>query len=184
MIKVKTMVISLQILGYADHVFTGLFTIEIILKVLLQCCVIHIDFLHLGQTWGIILHAPFPVLSYCCLIYDLWPQQMTAYGAFLHKGSFCRNYFNILDLVVVSVSLISSGIQWVKARVFLPPVEVLFVCFFCMFTQRCALIFTKIYGHNSEWRFSLKPALLSDVHFCNYKINISQPVNDLYHRPV
>ncbi|XP_013860270.1 voltage-dependent L-type calcium channel subunit alpha-1C isoform X6 [Austrofundulus limnaeus] len=57
-----------QILGYADHVFTGLFTIEIILK-------------------------------------------MTAYGAFLHKGSFCRNYFNILDLVVVSVSLISSGIH-------------------------------------------------------------------------
>uniref|UniRef100_A0A3P9BKG2 Voltage-dependent L-type calcium channel subunit alpha n=1 Tax=Maylandia zebra TaxID=106582 RepID=A0A3P9BKG2_9CICH len=57
-----------KILGYADHVFTGLFTIEIILK-------------------------------------------MTAYGAFLHKGSFCRNYFNILDLVVVSVSLISSGIQ-------------------------------------------------------------------------
>uniref|UniRef100_A0AAQ4P1V3 Voltage-dependent L-type calcium channel subunit alpha n=1 Tax=Gasterosteus aculeatus aculeatus TaxID=481459 RepID=A0AAQ4P1V3_GASAC len=57
-----------RILGYADHVFTGLFTIEIILK-------------------------------------------MTAYGAFVHKGSFCRNYFNILDLVVVSVSLISSGIQ-------------------------------------------------------------------------
>ncbi|XP_039626437.1 voltage-dependent L-type calcium channel subunit alpha-1C-like isoform X4 [Polypterus senegalus] len=57
-----------RILGYADYVFTGLFTIEIILK-------------------------------------------MTAYGAFLHKGSFCRNYFNILDLVVVSVSLISSGIQ-------------------------------------------------------------------------
>ncbi|XP_076731606.1 voltage-dependent L-type calcium channel subunit alpha-1C isoform X2 [Maylandia zebra] len=58
-----------KILGYADHVFTGLFTIEIILK-------------------------------------------MTAYGAFLHKGSFCRNYFNILDLVVVSVSLISSGIHF------------------------------------------------------------------------
>ncbi|XP_061523692.1 voltage-dependent L-type calcium channel subunit alpha-1C isoform X8 [Phycodurus eques] len=57
-----------EILGYADHVFTGLFTMEIILK-------------------------------------------MTAYGAFLHKGSFCRNYFNILDLVVVSVSLISFGIQ-------------------------------------------------------------------------
>ncbi|XP_063073038.1 voltage-dependent L-type calcium channel subunit alpha-1C isoform X4 [Engraulis encrasicolus] len=57
-----------RILGYADYVFTGIFTIEIILK-------------------------------------------MTAYGAFLHKGSFCRNYFNILDLVVVSVSLISSWIQ-------------------------------------------------------------------------
>lgn len=40
--------------------------------------------------------------------------QMTAYGAFLHKGSFCRNYFNILDLLVVSVSLISFGIQWVS----------------------------------------------------------------------
>ncbi|XP_042651117.1 voltage-dependent L-type calcium channel subunit alpha-1C isoform X2 [Tyto alba] len=37
--------------------------------------------------------------------------KMTAYGAFLHKGSFCRNYFNILDLLVVSVSLISFGIQ-------------------------------------------------------------------------
>uniref|UniRef100_A0A8B9VZ48 Voltage-dependent L-type calcium channel subunit alpha n=1 Tax=Anas zonorhyncha TaxID=75864 RepID=A0A8B9VZ48_9AVES len=37
--------------------------------------------------------------------------EMTAYGAFLHKGSFCRNYFNILDLLVVSVSLISFGIQ-------------------------------------------------------------------------
>ncbi|KAG5267178.1 hypothetical protein AALO_G00218870 [Alosa alosa] len=60
-----------QILGYADYVFTGLFTIEIILK-------------------------------------------MTAYGAFIHKGSFCRNYFNILDLVVVSVSLISS---WIHALV-------------------------------------------------------------------
>ncbi|XP_056603541.1 voltage-dependent L-type calcium channel subunit alpha-1C isoform X5 [Triplophysa dalaica] len=57
-----------RILGYADYVFTGIFTIEIMLK-------------------------------------------MTAYGAFVHKGSFCRNYFNILDLVVVSVSLISSGIQ-------------------------------------------------------------------------
>uniref|UniRef100_A0A8D1LPC4 Voltage-dependent L-type calcium channel subunit alpha n=1 Tax=Sus scrofa TaxID=9823 RepID=A0A8D1LPC4_PIG len=37
--------------------------------------------------------------------------KMTAYGAFLHKGSFCRNYFNILDLLVVAVSLISFGIQ-------------------------------------------------------------------------
>uniref|UniRef100_A0A8D0XJV9 Voltage-dependent L-type calcium channel subunit alpha n=1 Tax=Sus scrofa TaxID=9823 RepID=A0A8D0XJV9_PIG len=37
--------------------------------------------------------------------------KMTAYGAFLHKGSFCRNYFNILDLVVVAVSLISMGLE-------------------------------------------------------------------------
>ncbi|XP_053328541.1 voltage-dependent L-type calcium channel subunit alpha-1F [Spea bombifrons] len=37
--------------------------------------------------------------------------KMTAYGAFLHKGSFCRNWFNLLDLLVVSVSLISFGIH-------------------------------------------------------------------------
>uniref|UniRef100_A0A8C6YFY3 Voltage-dependent L-type calcium channel subunit alpha n=1 Tax=Naja naja TaxID=35670 RepID=A0A8C6YFY3_NAJNA len=37
--------------------------------------------------------------------------KMTSYGAFLHKGSFCRNWFNLLDLLVVSVSLISFGIH-------------------------------------------------------------------------
>ncbi|KAM8884318.1 voltage-dependent L-type calcium channel subunit alpha-1C isoform 4-T4 [Synchiropus picturatus] len=79
-----------QILGYADHVFTGLFTIEIILKVL---------FLHICPSSG--SRSNISISDF----------QMTAYGAFLHKGSFCRNYFNILDLVVVSVSLISSGIQ-------------------------------------------------------------------------
>uniref|UniRef100_A0A8C1TAJ0 Voltage-dependent L-type calcium channel subunit alpha n=1 Tax=Cyprinus carpio TaxID=7962 RepID=A0A8C1TAJ0_CYPCA len=33
--------------------------------------------------------------------------KMTVHGAFLHKGSFCRNWFNLLDLLVVSVSLVS-----------------------------------------------------------------------------
>ncbi|KAF1573789.1 Voltage-dependent L-type calcium channel subunit alpha-1F, partial [Eudyptes moseleyi] len=37
--------------------------------------------------------------------------KMTAFGAFLHKGSFCRNWFNLLDLLVVGVSLISFGIH-------------------------------------------------------------------------
>ncbi|NXK66064.1 CAC1S protein, partial [Sylvietta virens] len=37
--------------------------------------------------------------------------KMTTYGAFLHKGSFCRNSFNILDLLVVAVSLISMGTE-------------------------------------------------------------------------
>uniref|UniRef100_A0A8C3IYY1 Voltage-dependent L-type calcium channel subunit alpha n=1 Tax=Chrysemys picta bellii TaxID=8478 RepID=A0A8C3IYY1_CHRPI len=54
-------------------------------------------------------------LRSCCaavlLVFPCASPQMTAYGAFLHKGSFCRNYFNILDLLVVSVSLISFGIQ-------------------------------------------------------------------------
>ncbi|KAM9828681.1 voltage-dependent L-type calcium channel subunit alpha-1D-like [Syngnathus typhle] len=52
------------VLGYADYVFTSVFTVEIVLK-------------------------------------------MTVYGAFLHTGSFCRNAFNLLDLVVVGVSLAS-----------------------------------------------------------------------------
>uniref|UniRef100_A0A3Q3EXS5 Voltage-dependent L-type calcium channel subunit alpha n=1 Tax=Labrus bergylta TaxID=56723 RepID=A0A3Q3EXS5_9LABR len=37
--------------------------------------------------------------------------KMTAFGAFLHKGAFCRNYFNLLDLLVVGVSLVSFGIH-------------------------------------------------------------------------
>uniref|UniRef100_A0AAZ3QDD3 Voltage-dependent L-type calcium channel subunit alpha n=1 Tax=Oncorhynchus tshawytscha TaxID=74940 RepID=A0AAZ3QDD3_ONCTS len=40
--------------------------------------------------------------------------KMTAFGAFLHKGAFCRNYFNLLDLLVVGVSLVSSAISVVK----------------------------------------------------------------------
>uniref|UniRef100_A0A3B3T7U0 Voltage-dependent L-type calcium channel subunit alpha n=1 Tax=Paramormyrops kingsleyae TaxID=1676925 RepID=A0A3B3T7U0_9TELE len=37
--------------------------------------------------------------------------KMITYGAFLHKGSFCRNSFNILDLIVVVVSLLSMGME-------------------------------------------------------------------------
>ncbi|CAK6975913.1 LOW QUALITY PROTEIN: voltage-dependent L-type calcium channel subunit alpha-1D-like [Scomber scombrus] len=33
--------------------------------------------------------------------------KMIVHGAFLHQGSFCRNWFNLLDLLVVSVSLVS-----------------------------------------------------------------------------
>uniref|UniRef100_A0A8C7MZ76 Voltage-dependent L-type calcium channel subunit alpha n=1 Tax=Oncorhynchus kisutch TaxID=8019 RepID=A0A8C7MZ76_ONCKI len=33
--------------------------------------------------------------------------KVTVFGAFLHPGSFCRNAFNLLDLLVVSVSLAS-----------------------------------------------------------------------------
>nr|XP_021334158.1 voltage-dependent L-type calcium channel subunit alpha-1D [Danio rerio] len=61
---IKTHSVRNVMLGYADYVFTTVFTIEIMLK-------------------------------------------MTVYGAFLHQGSFCRNAFNLLDLLVVSVSLTS-----------------------------------------------------------------------------
>ncbi|XP_066212111.1 voltage-dependent L-type calcium channel subunit alpha-1F isoform X4 [Saccopteryx leptura] len=37
--------------------------------------------------------------------------KMMVFGAFLHQGSFCRSWFNLLDLLVVSVSLISFGIH-------------------------------------------------------------------------
>uniref|UniRef100_A0A3P8ZSX9 Voltage-dependent L-type calcium channel subunit alpha n=1 Tax=Esox lucius TaxID=8010 RepID=A0A3P8ZSX9_ESOLU len=39
------------------------------------------------------------------------PSNMTVYGAFLHPGSFCRNSFNMLDLLVVGVSLLSMGME-------------------------------------------------------------------------
>ncbi|XP_048877532.1 voltage-dependent L-type calcium channel subunit alpha-1D-like isoform X2 [Brienomyrus brachyistius] len=56
------------IIGYADYVFTSVFTFEIMLK-------------------------------------------MTTFGAFLHEGAFCRSPFNLLDILVVGVSLISFMFQ-------------------------------------------------------------------------
>uniref|UniRef100_A0A672P3G5 Voltage-dependent L-type calcium channel subunit alpha-1F-like n=1 Tax=Sinocyclocheilus grahami TaxID=75366 RepID=A0A672P3G5_SINGR len=38
---------------------------------------------------------------------NLFTAAMTVHGAFLHQGSFCRNWFNLLDLLVVTVSLVS-----------------------------------------------------------------------------
>ncbi|PIO39999.1 hypothetical protein AB205_0010720 [Aquarana catesbeiana] len=82
-----------EVLYYFDIVFTIIFTIEIALKILGNADYVFTSIF----TLEIIL-------------------KMTAYGAFLHKGSFCRNYFNILDLLVVSVSLISFGIHmWSSA---------------------------------------------------------------------
>uniref|UniRef100_A0A8C4QLP1 Voltage-dependent L-type calcium channel subunit alpha n=1 Tax=Eptatretus burgeri TaxID=7764 RepID=A0A8C4QLP1_EPTBU len=57
-----------KILGHADYLFTGIFTLEIFLK-------------------------------------------MAAYGVFWHRGSFCRSGFNMLDLLVVSISLASLAIE-------------------------------------------------------------------------
>ncbi|KAI3387752.1 hypothetical protein SNEBB_002200 [Seison nebaliae] len=37
--------------------------------------------------------------------------KIVSYGFVLHKGSFCQSTFNLLDLLVVAVSLISFGIQ-------------------------------------------------------------------------
>uniref|UniRef100_A0A8C7KWB8 Voltage-dependent L-type calcium channel subunit alpha n=1 Tax=Oncorhynchus kisutch TaxID=8019 RepID=A0A8C7KWB8_ONCKI len=76
------------ILGYFDYAFTAIFTVEILLKILGYA-----DYVFTSMfTFEILL-------------------KMTAFGAFLHKGAFCRNYFNLLDLLVVGVSLVSFGIQ-------------------------------------------------------------------------
>ncbi|XP_028848761.1 voltage-dependent L-type calcium channel subunit alpha-1D isoform X7 [Denticeps clupeoides] len=76
------------ILGYFDYAFTAIFTVEILLKVLGYA-----DYVFTSMfTFEILL-------------------KMTAFGAFLHKGAFCRNYFNLLDLLVVGVSLVSFGIE-------------------------------------------------------------------------
>ncbi|XP_066912648.1 muscle calcium channel subunit alpha-1-like [Clytia hemisphaerica] len=53
-----------NILDYFDYIFTAIFTVEIIIK-------------------------------------------LVAYGVFLHEGSFCRSLFNMLDLLIVSVSVIA-----------------------------------------------------------------------------
>ncbi|CDW53368.1 Voltage dependent L type calcium channel subunit [Trichuris trichiura] len=57
-----------EILGFFDIFFTTVFTIEILLKIVVD-------------------------------------------GLLLHKGSFCRNAFNLLDLLVVCVSLASFGLK-------------------------------------------------------------------------
>ncbi|XP_052780217.1 muscle calcium channel subunit alpha-1-like isoform X4 [Mya arenaria] len=56
------------ILNYFDYIFTSVFTVEIIVKII-------------------------------------------TYGLVLHKGSFCRSFFNILDLLVVGVSLVSFVLE-------------------------------------------------------------------------
>ncbi|KAM3838498.1 LOW QUALITY PROTEIN: voltage-dependent L-type calcium channel subunit alpha-1D [Diretmus argenteus] len=76
------------VLGYIDYAFTALFTVEILLKIL-----------------GYADYVFTSMFTFEILI------KMTAFGAFLHKGAFCRNYFNLLDLLVVGVSLVSFGIQ-------------------------------------------------------------------------
>lgn len=88
------LLVFVQILGYADYAFTSIFTVEILLKV------------RFPQLEG--HHLPLTEI----MLMDLF--QMTVHGAFLHQGSFCRNWFNLLDLLVVSVSLVSFFLQLVS----------------------------------------------------------------------
>lgn len=94
-VATHTCLLHLQVLGYADYVFTSVFTVEIVLKVETLAG-------EAGARRRSRSHRVSP--STACV-------QMTVYGAFLHTGSFCRNAFNLLDLLVVSVSLTSFFLQ-------------------------------------------------------------------------
>jgi voltage-dependent calcium channel L type alpha-1D len=39
--------------------------------------------------------------------------KLISYGVVLHKGAFCRSLFNILDLFVVIISLVSIGLPFI-----------------------------------------------------------------------
>ena len=84
---ISTLDLCFQLLNTADYFFTAVFTIEIGLKVRPT-----MDSRRSEQL----------TVSLC---------QVIAYGLILHPGAFCRNRFNILDIVVVSVSLISIVIK-------------------------------------------------------------------------
>uniref|UniRef100_UPI0037E709E9 dihydropyridine-sensitive L-type skeletal muscle calcium channel subunit alpha-1-like isoform X1 n=1 Tax=Semicossyphus pulcher TaxID=241346 RepID=UPI0037E709E9 len=93
-----------QVLAYADIVFTSVFTAEIVLKVkTVQFLLIYIN--------DTSVNVLFLFMSIIKIMYFRLLFQMTTYGAILHTGSFCRNSFNILDLLVVSVSLLSMGME-------------------------------------------------------------------------
>ena len=44
--------------------------------------------------------------------------KMISYGFVLHDGAFCRSAFNLLDLLVVFVSLIAMFIRYVEDLIF------------------------------------------------------------------
>lgn len=65
--------------------------------------------------------------------------KLITYGFILHKGSFCRSAFNLLDFLVVVVSLISVYTEYVSKYpccvCLVPLVHKLqfFICCFCLF---------------------------------------------------
>lgn len=59
-------------------------------------------------------HKSQHLLTSHCSVCRVLCDQVIAYGAFLHKGSFCRSSFNLLDLLVVSIAWISTILVWVN----------------------------------------------------------------------
>lgn len=73
------------------------------------------------------------------LLYIIETVQIITYGLVMHQGSFCRSLFNMLDLMVVAVSLISFPLEYVMH--FLHFFMVILLCMFCF----CSHFFS--HGH-------------------------------------
>ncbi|XP_010572881.1 PREDICTED: voltage-dependent L-type calcium channel subunit alpha-1F-like, partial [Haliaeetus leucocephalus] len=112
-------------LEQVEYVFLIIFTVETFLKIIAYGLVLHPS-AYIRNGWNlldfvIVIVGLFSVILEQILGYFDYAftsiftveilLKMTAFGAFLHKGSFCRNWFNLLDLLVVGVSLISFGIH-------------------------------------------------------------------------
>lgn len=69
----------IQVLQYMDYCFTGVFACEMFLKVII------------------------PILN--LIIINSF--QLVDQGVLLHPGSYCRDFWNILDGVVVSCALVA-----------------------------------------------------------------------------
>uniref|UniRef100_A0AAY4E498 Voltage-dependent L-type calcium channel subunit alpha n=1 Tax=Denticeps clupeoides TaxID=299321 RepID=A0AAY4E498_9TELE len=81
------------------HIFTNLILVFIIFS---SVSLAAEDPIRAHSFRNNVLLIPLYILS------QMWMNNsMTVHGAFLHKGSFCRNISNLLDLLVVSVSLVS-----------------------------------------------------------------------------
>lgn len=76
--------------------------------------------------------------------------QMTVYGAFMHTGSFCRNSFNILDLIVVTVSLLSMGMEWVNLK----------KSSYSIYIYTGKLFFLVLWGEDTETHGKLFPCVI------------------------
>ncbi|VDO14180.1 unnamed protein product [Rodentolepis nana] len=76
-----------KILEHFDYAFTGVFTVEMVLKEVLTLSLQH---LFLGE-----LHAPVEYIT----VIDL--------GVVLHPGAYCRDPWNILDAIVVFCALVA-----------------------------------------------------------------------------
>nr|CAH0109633.1 unnamed protein product [Daphnia galeata] len=83
-----------DILNYFDYAFTGVFTVEMVLKVIDSGIILH-QGSYLREIWNV-MDA---VVVICAAVIDL--------GVVFHPGSYCRDLWNILDATVVICALVA-----------------------------------------------------------------------------